>query len=407
MRVNSYVFTMLVIFLLATPFVAGCDKSLDFNNKAPEISSISKSACYVSTHGDVGLTCNVQDPDDDPISTQWSAAYGNFVPESGEGESIFWAPPQQPGTYTVTATVSDKIDESSKSIEIEVGEELTVGVGNTVVSGDGSFYVISAPQAIQVDVGANLTINSGVTIVVNVADGGLDVRGYMEINGTEDAPVYFKPNICPGETGVWEGIAFTGQYAVGSMTHTNITMAIEGVGVADGAEVTIDSCFIHDGVGIGINVENSKAHIHESRISDNGSGIHVLDSGAEVTDCEIRDNSQYGIWLEENQSGFGESFDVTIEGCAIAANDGDGVIISWRGLPTINYNSIQFNGVASGGYDLKLFQYFDSSGVNAKHNYWGVTEEDDIREVIFDGADYLPPAPNIYVDFSDWLRSQP
>ena len=408
MRVNSCVLSVLAVFLLAVSFAAGCDKSLGFNNTPPEISSISRDLCYVGTNGILDLTCNAQDPDEDPFSIRWEASDGGFFPATAEGELISWIPPEQPGTYTVTATVSDEIDESSRSIEIEVGEELSAVFGNTSVTDNGSFYVIDTPAAIQVVEGANLTIGSGVTIVINERGGGLNVRGYMEINGTEDDPVYFKPNICLGENGVWEGIAFTGPAASGSMTHVNITMASDAVSAAGGAVLELDSCFIHDGAGIGINIENSTVSIYECRILDNSSGIHIVDSDAEITDCEIRDNGIYGIWLEENETEtLEDSCDVTVEGCNIAANYNNGIVISWRGLPSINYNSIQHNGTYSGGYDMKMLQYFNDAGVNARYNYWGVTTDEEIRDVIFDGSDYYPSRPDIYVDFSGWLMSPP
>ena len=189
------------------------------------------------------------------------------------------------------------------------------------------------------------------------------------------------------------------------MTHVNITMASEAVSAAGGAVLEIDSCFIHDGAGIGINIENSTVSIYECKISDNSSGIHIADSDAEITDCEIRDNGIYGILLEENESGTEEPYDVTVEGCNIAANYNNGIVISWRGNPAINYNSIQYNGTDSGGYDMKMLQYFNDAGVNARYNYWGVTSDAEIRDVIFDGSDYSQP--QIYVDFSGWLMSPP
>ncbi|MBN2184446.1 MAG: right-handed parallel beta-helix repeat-containing protein [Candidatus Krumholzibacteriota bacterium] len=407
MRANSNFSSVLSVLLPAVLIFTGCDKSLGFHNKAPVISSISKSACYVGTNGVLDLVCDAQDPDEDPILVRWSASGGEFIPAAAEGEMVSWRPPPQPGTYTVTATVSDDIDESSMSIEIDVGKELTVEIGNTVLANDVLFYVISASGLVPVLEGATLTIEAGVTVVVNQRGGGLSVRGELEINGRSEDPVYFKPNVCPGENGVWEGLVFTGENASGSMTNVNISMAVGAVSVSGGAVVSVDSCFIHDGAGIGITAENSTISIYECRVSDNSGGIHVVDSDADIIDCQIRDNGAYGIWLEENESETKEARDVTVEGCDIATNYNDGIIISWRGLPVINYNSILHNGTFSGGYDLRLYQYFNTAGVDARYNYWGVITEDEIREVIFDGSNYLPPAPSIYVDFSGYLDSQP
>ena len=99
---------------------------------------------------------------------------------------------------------------------------------------------------------ATVTVESGVTVVVNLREGGLSVRGSLEINGTEEDPVYFKPNICPGEDGIWTGIAFTGTNSTGTLKNVNIAMASDAISVAGGAIVSIDSCFIHDGAGTAV-----------------------------------------------------------------------------------------------------------------------------------------------------------
>ncbi len=406
MRVNSLYLFVLASFLSAASLFVGCDKSLGFHNEPPEISSIIRSSCYVGTEGFLELECVAEDPDEDAISVRWSTTAGGFFPSSGEGASVIWETPGEPGTYTVTAIVTDDIDESSMDIEIEVGQEIDIAPsGNTVLSNDIPYYVISAAAMVIVLEGATVTVESGVTVVVNYREGGLSVRGSIEINGTEEDPVYFKPNICPGEEGIWTGIAFTGANSTGSLRNVNIAMASDAISVVGGGTVSIDSCFIHDGAGTAVFTDHSVISINESRVSDNSSGIHTVTSDVEITGCEIRDNSAYGIWLAENESGGEDPREVTIEGCEVATNYYDGIIISWRALPVINYNAIHHNGMYSGGYDIRLSDYREDAEIDARHNYWGVTTENEIQAVIFDSEDF--GLPHAYVDFSDWLMSQP
>ncbi|MBN2070790.1 MAG: right-handed parallel beta-helix repeat-containing protein [Candidatus Krumholzibacteriota bacterium] len=407
MQVKSYCFIVLGVFTLSVATFSSCDQSLGFHNKPPDDPKISIGKCFVGAGGDVELYCSAPDPDDDPVTVLWEAEYGEFYPESGEGFSVVWIAPDEPGIYTVKVTATDRLDESTSSAEIEVGEALPVISGITELSDNGSFYMIDSPQPVFVGSSATLRIHAGVTVVIDQEEGGLNVFGRLEVVGTAGSPVIFKPNICPGEDGVWRGILFDGPDASGSILNANITMAVRGISVEDGANVVLDSIFVHDGVGIGVNVEESEISVEDCRVSDNAGGIHILDADAEITNCEIRDNSGYGIWIEIDEDGSGDIYDVAIEGCTIATNVGDGIKISYYALPVINYNSIYLNDKASGGYDIMLFQYFNDSGIDARYNFWGVTNESDIQERIYDGFDFLPPQPDIYVDYSGWLMSQP
>ncbi len=409
MRAKSFVFKVLAALLGGLSVVAGCDTSIDFDNKPPARPTITRTNCYIGVGGDVVLCATSVDPDGDPVTYRWTGADGEFDPSSGEGACVTWTAPPEPGTYSVTVTATDRIEDKSNNIVIEVGAELFIYPGVTELVNNVPFYVVDAAQPLMVSYGSTLRIGSGVTLVFNQPTSGLNIEGTIEINGTEEEPVVFKPNACPGDDAAWKGIVFEGDDARGDVCHANIRMAANGIEARDGAIVSIDSCFIYYGAGRGVYILDSTVYINGGRIWDNGGGVQIVDSYVRVEGTSISYNSSYGILLQENYEQGDIAFDVEITGCTIASNSEEGILLSFYAMPVINYNSILVGGNISGNvYAVKMYQYYrESTKVDLRYNYWGneYTLEEDISGIIFDGLDYGQPDKT--VDFSEWLMSQP
>lgn len=73
-------------------------------NLAPQILEIHKSAGYTGTNGVITLNAEVNDPNSDPITYDWTSTGGTF---SGSGNSVDWMAPATEGSFQVTLTVHD------------------------------------------------------------------------------------------------------------------------------------------------------------------------------------------------------------------------------------------------------------------------------------------------------------
>ncbi|HSG28175.1 MAG TPA: PKD domain-containing protein, partial [Candidatus Krumholzibacterium sp.] len=198
-----------VLATLATIMgLAGCDKSIEFSNSAPGNIRITKDKCYMSAGTVVALSATASDPDEDEISFSWTVSGGALSPSSGEGAAVSWTAPGE-GAYTVTVNVTDGIDSSSRSIEILVGEQVLVLPGTNELTDNGTYYIFNQARHIMIEYLSSLTIHEGVTIVFDNAYAGMTVRGELHVLGTEEDPVVFRSNYCPGGSATdWEGLMF-------------------------------------------------------------------------------------------------------------------------------------------------------------------------------------------------------
>lgn len=73
-------------------------------NKPPQIQEIQKSAAYVSPGGAIQLKCIAIDPNNDPITYNWTFSGGT---PSINGNTADWTAPATEGIYSVTVTASD------------------------------------------------------------------------------------------------------------------------------------------------------------------------------------------------------------------------------------------------------------------------------------------------------------
>lgn len=391
------------IFLLA---FSGCDTTLEFSNSPPGSITIERDICYLGTSDDLSLCGEAVDPEEDEVTYRWTCPSGAFYPSNGEGGCVLWTSPAEAGSYTMTLHVSDGIDESTKSIVIEVGENLAGMIlpGVNTFPDNGSFYLVEGDEPLEIMVGTTFVFERGAEIVIDKVAGGLFVEGTLVVEGTAEDPVSIKPNVCPGESGLWEGIRFAGESAAGTMSHFNISSAVRAIVIEGGASVTMDTCSVTDCVGRGVAVSDSgHVYLNGCKIWENGGGVLIEDSFASITGSSVRYNTVYGIFCSAGEDAY---FDVTVTGGEIANNIGDGFLLSGYSDPLINGNAIFLNEPGAGtGYNIKLYNYVAAITIDATGNYWGYTTEMDIAASIYDGMD--SPQINTVVDFSGWLPSAP
>jgi hypothetical protein len=378
--------------------VAGCDESLEFSNTPPGSITITKNLCYLCVEDDLGLSGTANDADGDSTFFQWSSQDGSFYPADGRGESVIWIAPAEPGTYRVTLTVSDGIDEGRKGIDIEVGPKVEEISGDVVLDRTDYPYFIDNITPIQVGLNESLRIMPGVTIIVNNNYGGLYVSGDLLIEGEAGNGVVIKSNVCPGGTQFWGGITIDGPAATCDMDNVEILMARVGVTVSGGAHADLNEVVVTEGGSEACRIEaGSSATITSCRFWDNGGGIWVEDGIVDISDVSIRYNSGYGLFFGSITAD--GQLDAAITGSVIALNYGGGFILTQYASPVINGNSIFLNGPDGGDIcALKFQDYVGPGPIDATGNYWGVDTEGEIPGQICGG-----PA----VDFSGWLADPP
>lgn len=73
-------------------------------NDPPQILEIVKSPPYVDPGGVVQLICMADDPENDTLSYNWTAAFGQIT---GAGNTVEWMAPAEQGVYQIDVVVSD------------------------------------------------------------------------------------------------------------------------------------------------------------------------------------------------------------------------------------------------------------------------------------------------------------
>ncbi|MBE9506316.1 MAG: hypothetical protein IMY84_05810 [Chloroflexi bacterium] len=87
---------------------------------APIITSVRADGAHLEPGDTCSITCMATALDGDVLSYEWLAASGSI---EGEGATVSWTAPEEPGLYMVTAVVSDEEgNQASKSVSLRVGE---------------------------------------------------------------------------------------------------------------------------------------------------------------------------------------------------------------------------------------------------------------------------------------------
>jgi hypothetical protein len=377
-----------------------CDDSLEFSNTPPGSLAIEKDKCYLGPLDSVVLTGTAEDPDGDEISFTWTAEAGTLTPADGKGPVVTWRAPDSHGTYRVVMKVTDELDTSSKSIDLDVGRNLTDLHEGEVL--DQTDYPYVVPNALPLNISAltSITIEAGVIVVFNEGTGGLNVGGTLVINGTEADRVLLTPNICPGEDRVWKGITFSGGSASGTLNYVTITSTADGLAAKQGASITGNEVIIDQSSSDALTVESgATVSFQGARLWDNGGGVYVANGTLDLTGSSVRYNANYGFSLLDN----GGLMDVDITGCVIANNNQFGIVLAFEASPVINNCSLFLNGPTT--TDIRTVQFFNNytnaDPVDMTGNYWGAdTEMEIMMQIVRLGA-------NGSVNFTGWLTDPP
>jgi len=73
-------------------------------NESPAITDLTADADWTLPSGNLQVTCDAEDPDEDDLSYEWTTDGGSI---SGTGAVVNWTAPQEFGVYNITVAVSD------------------------------------------------------------------------------------------------------------------------------------------------------------------------------------------------------------------------------------------------------------------------------------------------------------
>ncbi len=408
MREKSLLLLTLLVLSTLLAFHQGCKRKITFDNEPPEDIIISSSACISWTNRTMSFSAEARDSDGDPLYYTWSASGGSFTgngSDSNKGGSVLWKAPDTPGYETVEVTVTDRVEERSRSRGIIVGEEIpSYFTGNSTLDSQAYPYVISKDGRAVIPQGSSVTIEEGVEVLVFMRTGGIEVNGSLNVEGGRGSEVVIAPYECGGEENTWSGIKFSGNTARGNISYLNLASAIEGVSIEDGARVEIDNSSFIENTTFGLAAYSStELTASNCVIWNNEKGVNIDGANASFTYCSIRYSSEEGMVI------FGpSSADVSIQSSVIA-NNLVGISLQAEVSPVINECSIYLNVNSLGeGYAIGLSAaYTGTDTIDARYNYFGrnyVTEED-IAGIIYDGNDV--PGIEGMIDFSNFYQYDP
>ncbi len=178
--------------------VSGGTAEADVQLKAPNYPPVIHGISYPQTVA-VGetptITVDASDPDDDPLTYTWAAPDGGTI--SGTGQSITWTAPTTTGTFTISVSISDDINEPvSQTVDISVE---TI---NTVIKVD--------PYLSKASAGNSFTVNVKVENVSGLFGVSFELKFNQDVLEATEAlngdflgsDVIFYAGIDPGSVGI-------------------------------------------------------------------------------------------------------------------------------------------------------------------------------------------------------------
>lgn len=141
------------------------------------------------------ITVDSSDPDNDPLTYTWRAPDGGMI--SGIGKSVIWIAPKTTGTFSISLSISDGVNEPvSQTVSIRV--ETT----NPVIKTD--------PYLSKVSSGSSFTINVKVENVTDLFGASFELKFNKDVLEATEAlkgdflgpDVIFYAGVDPGSVGI-------------------------------------------------------------------------------------------------------------------------------------------------------------------------------------------------------------
>ncbi len=382
---------------VALLLLSGCEGGGNVINSAPSQVTLSQERAFIWTQGRVRLAANAVDEDGDPLTFTWKATRGTFDPPSATGEVVYWVAPSTPGSARITMSVTDDIATVSKTADIVACVPFPENITTMTVENVGAYYILKAAGTVTVPAGSVLTIEPGVVVVVDAPYGGFTVDGTMVARGTASRHVKFIGNTMAGGVDKWGGISAFGLEASLQFKNVEISNSKEGVVARTGATMQLDSCSIFDNGFIAVTATDlSTLTMRRCLVQQNGAGVYVNSSDAQLAHCRILSNEGNGLEM----SAGAEANVMTVDSSLIANNLGNEIVLTEMALPAVHYSSIFDQQPVPGSYSVRLDSYTGTATIHMENNYWGYGfDEAKIRGVIYGGG--------TLVSFTPWLTSAP
>lgn len=98
-------------------------------NLAPQILEISKGIGYVAPGGEIELSVNATDANDDPLTYTWNVTAGSI---SGTGSTVTWTAPNTEGFYEISITVRDDKNAATQASTTVLVKEFIATAGDLI-----------------------------------------------------------------------------------------------------------------------------------------------------------------------------------------------------------------------------------------------------------------------------------
>ena len=103
-------------------------------NEPPTINRLVSDADWTLPSGNIQVTCDAEDPDEDDLSYEWTTDGGSI---SGTGAVVNWTAPQEFGVYNITVAVSDGYGSpDTRTLFVSVALEPQSIIENLIVTAD-------------------------------------------------------------------------------------------------------------------------------------------------------------------------------------------------------------------------------------------------------------------------------
>ena len=201
----------ILLTILWTIIVVGCgidEDSARNKNFAPVISIFETDSEIVLPETEVTIRLQADDLDNDILTYTWSASDGEII---GDESGAIWKAPDSEKKYLIRVTISDGVNTTTSSIDIQVwrgreGNYYPLAVGNrwTYRDAEDTEIIFEIVDTIQIQLAGGKTVKSFVLQKTNSAEELQNVSDYsylgheLDDNGDIIGIVQHAQNILPG-----------------------------------------------------------------------------------------------------------------------------------------------------------------------------------------------------------------